>query len=1553
MKKVLLLFLCLLAGNIHSQNVGTYVFTNTVTTVTFPSSTTYFTINGGGGSMDNGYSLPITIPFAFNYGGTDFTQYVMCSNGFLAFGSSLTSSEYAAFYNPWTGTRNNVICYMARDMFPDASTFFGYTTEGTAPNRIHKILCFGIRPPGILQRGNCQVYLYEGSNRIEIIYSAFPLTWTGGCLVGLRGGSTGSAHLRTLSGGTGSAAWTNPVAGNLNNVGISQQGVNADEGRMYTFYFDPTPMFYISSTSTQTLTTSVYSGATNQQLIGIEIVTGGYTSILNLTGLTLNTNGSTNASSDVSNAKIFYTGATPVFSSTSLFGSAFNSPNGSYTINGSQALLNGANYFWLAYDISPSGTPGNVVDAEFNQLSLSGSGGTHVPSVQAPAGNRQIIPALTSVNVGSGETYTSLTNAGGLFDAINTGAFPIAANITVNVTSNLNETGTVALNDWQNSYSLKIVPSAGIERLISGSNSNSALLTLNGADRVNIDGRYGGSGKFFRLRNTSGSKPTIQFMNDARRNTVRDCYVESNNTQTASAQGTIHFGTTLGSGGNDSNTIMNCDIRNRSDAAGNPVYGIVCWGNSSGTTQLNSENVITGCNIYNFNAATTYGIYLLYGTGSNWRIENNSFYNNSSISATFWFAVFISSTTEGNQQILNNYIGGSAPNCGGSALSGTLRTLNGIFLRSASTTVNNLISGNTLKNINVTKTSNAALQDGLIGIYATRSTYTITNNVIGDTVTNDNVTITGSSGITLYGSFIRIDSSYTLSISNNTAGSISINTSSGATFSLISYSEGPSTAVSKLITNNKIGSFTVPNSIRINSPSYSNISCIETDAFTSFYSAAQIDITNNMIANISNTLPNSSNDGITGIKSGGSYNNNAVYNVLNNVIYNLTSPVAYGINFSMYDGLQFSGGTFTGYLNVKNNIINGLINTGSSVSNATIGIYLFCKADFNDVSGNRVYNLVNTQSGSFIQGIAVRSNYFFTGRWPYEKNLIYNNQISITNGEAFDQPGKTNGGDSFTNSLYLIGIDIDHGDSARIYNNSVYIGGVNSGTENSECLRFEFYNGSNVNPDVRNNLLINNRTGGGDHNVIVVELPDTNIVAGTFNYNTYSSSDPGKICKWGSVNCSFEQWKTNSQSDKQSWSALTSELNPLSLYINPAGGNLNINYNNPEAWIVSGKGLPLSYVSADIDGNSRSTSVMFGYPTDIGSNEFTQTPPNNPSAVQTGTPGPGSTTTYTLFGREIMQINWGAGGTSYPAGMDVKYFSGVLPPGITGGYSYSYWQAVPTGSLAGTTYDITINYGENETHSITSPSANIRLAKKDSEWTAYNTLGTGNLQSELDWSNRRVKVRGLSAFSQFALIDFSNPLPVDICSFRGISVNRNVLLNWSTCSELNNAGFEIERRTEITKDKQYSQWQKTGFLQGYGTTNEMKHYSFEDRKLSTGKFQYRLKQIDLNGNAEYYRLLNPEIIEIGKPVTFDVSQNYPNPSNPKSKIDFQIPNNGKVNLVIYDMLGREVSRPVNNEIREAGYYTVDFDGTNLASGIYFYMLHSEGFTKTKKMVIVK
>ncbi len=111
-----------------------------------------------------------------------------------------------------------------------------------------------------------------------------------------------------------------------------------------------------------------------------------------------------------------------------------------------------------------------------------------------------------------------------------------------------------------------------------------------------------------------------------------------------------------------------------------------------------------------------------------------------------------------------------------------------------------------------------------------------------------------------------------------------------------------------------------------------------------------------------------------------------------------------------------------------------------------------------------------------------------------------------------------------------------------------------------------------------------------------------------------------------------------------------------------------------------------------------------------------------------------------------------------------------------------------------------------------------------------------------------------------------------------------------------------------------------------------------------------MKQIDFNGNFEYFNL-NNEVV-IGVPSSYGLSQNYPNPFNPSTKIEFQIPSDGNVSVKIFDMSGKEVSSLLN-EFKSAGYYSIDFNASALSSGTYFYAITSNSFTATKKMVLMK
>lgn len=192
------------------------------------------------------------------------------------------------------------------------------------------------------------------------------------------------------------------------------------------------------------------------------------------------------------------------------------------------------------------------------------------------------------------------------------------------------------------------------------------------------------------------------------------------------------------------------------------------------------------------------------------------------------------------------------------------------------------------------------------------------------------------------------------------------------------------------------------------------------------------------------------------------------------------------------------------------------------------------------------------------------------------------------------------------------------------------------------------------------------------------------------------------------------------------------------------------------------------------------------------------------------------------------------------------------------------------------------------------------------------------------------------------------PLPVELQNFTSFIVRNNVKLNWNTSSEINNKGFEVQRTNDNTL------WSALSFITGNGTSNQVNVYSYEDRNLNTGKYKFRLKQIDFNGNYKYYYLSNE--VNVGIPAEFALIQNYPNPFNPATTINFDLPFDSKVNLLIYDITGRLVSELLNSEFK-AGYNSVKFNASNFASGVYFYSINatsaSNSFIATKRMVLVK
>ena len=211
------------------------------------------------------------------------------------------------------------------------------------------------------------------------------------------------------------------------------------------------------------------------------------------------------------------------------------------------------------------------------------------------------------------------------------------------------------------------------------------------------------------------------------------------------------------------------------------------------------------------------------------------------------------------------------------------------------------------------------------------------------------------------------------------------------------------------------------------------------------------------------------------------------------------------------------------------------------------------------------------------------------------------------------------------------------------------------------------------------------------------------------------------------------------------------------------------------------------------------------------------------------------------------------------------------------------------------------------------------------------------LQPEWDW---------WWAVDNFAIY-FDGFVPVELTSFVASVSDGNVILNWSTSTETNNQGFDVERNSG-------NGFQKIGFVAGFGTSTENHSYSYVDGSLLEGSYVYRLKQIDYDGSFEYSDVV--EVI-LTVPKVFALEQNYPNPFNPSTKIKFNLAADSRVTLTVFDILGQEVANLIGGNLL-AGSHEIDFNASNFNSGVYFYRINATGvdgtnFTSVKKMILTK
>ena len=284
-----------------------------------------------------------------------------------------------------------------------------------------------------------------------------------------------------------------------------------------------------------------------------------------------------------------------------------------------------------------------------------------------------------------------------------------------------------------------------------------------------------------------------------------------------------------------------------------------------------------------------------------------------------------------------------------------------------------------------------------------------------------------------------------------------------------------------------------------------------------------------------------------------------------------------------------------------------------------------------------------------------------------------------------------------------------------------------------------------------------------------------------------------------------------------------------------------------------------------------------------------------------------------------------------------------------------------------------VDFGTNKIMSSDLNGGNIQTL--DSLTSGIRDIAVDNSQNKIFWSdviNNSVTQANIDGTSPTEILtglsyplginhDWFNSLPVELVSFSANVDAEKVDLIWSTVTEVDSYGFEIDRknnsvqfsssdRNEINK-----KWKKIGFIPGGGTSNKTRHYSFEDLPKHGTNFSYRLKQIDNSGNYKYSNVIN---VKIDFPSSFNLSQNYPNPFNPSTNINYSLPVESNVNIVVYNTLGKKIKRLVSG-LKSAGYHTINFNASDLSSGIYYYSITANSinsgnsYRMIKKMILLK
>lgn len=637
----------------------------------------------------NTWSADSLLPFAFNFYGNPVTSFRASANGLITF------SKQTALPSENTNLPTNILPDSTIACFWDAFTntpltggndYVVWRVFGTAPNRQVwiKWVSFEIGAPSIatvnfgcvLEETTNNIYLVEGELSIVLSTSATSVT------AGLQLNSTRAVQYDTK------------YLQRPNNAAAA-----ADNNYVV---FSP---YTLSNMAVQAVSvihpnlSTVARNSNDNELLRVKVSVNGELNPLSLSQLSFNT-GSTPNPGGISNAKVFFTGNDSVFNKQEQFGSTLNSPSGAFNISGTKQLLKGDNYFWLTYSTSAFAAAFNTLDADLSQATISSVVVT--PPNGSPAGNRTIGNGLSGViSVGAGGTYNLLSEA---FLGINNEG--VSDDLTLSIISDIVDTGAAVItaNNLSN-HKIVVAPSAGSLFTISSRVLN-AYIDINGATNITFNGSdpLTGTGKFLRIINKSDSGATIRFRNGARFDTITNCIIEG--AVKLQTMGVIHIAASVTSVANRDIVIKGNDIRDRSDSISIPAILIYSKGNY---VARNGFITISNNNLFNYMRS---GVFVEYsGNTGNWKVNGNSFYSSLGFqpaSGDLVSLMLSPGTMANNNEVHDNYFGGSAPLCGGTPWLNQTGVNFVVMNINSGIDIGTSVQGNIIQNVNLTSNTNAA-----------------------------------------------------------------------------------------------------------------------------------------------------------------------------------------------------------------------------------------------------------------------------------------------------------------------------------------------------------------------------------------------------------------------------------------------------------------------------------------------------------------------------------------------------------------------------------------------------------------------------------------------------------------------------------------------------------------------------------------------------------------------------------------------------------------------------------------------------------------------------